>query len=183
MTPLAGFVAAIIAGWIVRDPRRAAAAVVIPFLIVLAMQTWSIAAGDGVSPPSTVTPFSGAIGYYVFQAVFLGLAVGIAAELAALLRARKPASDRAGAGRRMVLATALLAGLAVVFDAVWLLVSAPVRHHSASGAPPLQGLAGIGLCIVAFGVLSGLTIRERRAAARAKLASDGPSAVMAGERG
>ena len=26
MTPLAGFVAAIIAGWIVRDPRRAAAA-------------------------------------------------------------------------------------------------------------------------------------------------------------
>ena len=53
MTPLAGFVAAIIAGWIVRDPRRAVPAVVIPFLIVLTMQTWGIAAGDGVSPPST----------------------------------------------------------------------------------------------------------------------------------
>src|SRR5271169_974503 len=58
MTPLAGFIAAIIAGWIVRDPRRAAATVVVPFLIVLAMQTWGIAAGYGVSPPSTVTPFS-----------------------------------------------------------------------------------------------------------------------------
>jgi hypothetical protein len=183
MTPLAGFVAAIIAGWIVRDPRRTVAAVVIPFLIVLTMQTWGIAAGDGVSPPSTVTPISGAISYYVFQAVFLGFALGIAAELATLRRARKPASDRAGAGRRMALAAALLAGLAVAFDAVWLLVSAPVRHHSASGAPPLQGLAGIGLCVVAFAVLSALTIRERRSAARAKLASTGPSAVMAGERG
>lgn len=40
MTPLAGFVAAIIAGWIIRDPRRAAAAVIVPFAAVLAAQTW-----------------------------------------------------------------------------------------------------------------------------------------------
>ncbi len=182
MTPLAGFVAAIIAGWIVRDPRRAAAVTLVPFLIVLAMQTWDIAAGDGVSPPSTVTPFPGAIGYYVFQVIFLGLALGIAAELAVLRRARKPAGDSTGAGRRMALAAVLLAGLAVVFDASWLLDTAPVRHHSADGAPPAQGLAGIGLCIVTFVVLSVLTIRNRRAA-RAKLAGTGASAVMAGERG
>jgi hypothetical protein len=182
MTPLAGFVAAIIAGWIVRDPGRAAATVVIPFVIVLAMQTWDIAAGDGVSPPSTVTPFPGAISYYVFQVIFLGLALGIAAELAVLRRARKPADDRTGAGRRMALVAVLLAGLAVVFDAIWLLDTAPVRHHSADGAPPAQGLAGIGLCIVTFVVLSVLTIRNRRAA-RAKLAGTGASAVMAGERG
>jgi hypothetical protein len=181
MTPLAGFVAAIIAGWFVRDPRRAAATVVVPFLIVLTMQTYSIAAGYGVSPPSTVTPFSGAISYYVFQAAFLALALGIAAELAALREARKPADDRAGAGRRMALAVALLAGLAVVLDAGWALESAPVAHHSAEGSPPPQGLAGIGLCIVTFAVLSVLTIRKRRAAARTKLAGAETSAVMAGE--
>jgi hypothetical protein len=182
MTPLAGFAAAIVAGWFVRDPRRAAATVVLPFLIVLTMQTWGIAAGYGVSPPSTVTPFSGAISYYVFQAVFLGLALGIATELAALRRARKPEHDRAGAGRRMALAAALLSGLAIVFDAGWALESAPVVHHSAEGSPPPQGLAGIGLCVVTFAVLSVLTVRNRRAAA-AKLAAADTSTVMAGERG
>jgi hypothetical protein len=181
MTPLAGFVAAIIAGWFVRDPRRAAGTVVIPFLIVLTMQTWGIAAGYGVSPPSTVTSFPGAIGYYVFQVIFLGLALGIAAELAALRRARKPEHDRDGAGRRMALATALLAGVAIVFDAGWALESAPVAHHSANGSPPPQGLAGIGLCVVTFAVLSMLTVRNRRTA-KARLASTGAGTVLAGER-
>ena len=65
MTPLAGFIPAIIAGWLIRDPRRAAAAVVVPFLAVLAVQTWSIADGYGHSPPSTITSFPGrwAIGW------------------------------------------------------------------------------------------------------------------------
>ena len=53
MTPLAGFVAAILAGWIIREPRRAAAAVLVPFLAVLAVQTWTLASGYGVNPPST----------------------------------------------------------------------------------------------------------------------------------
>ena len=54
MTPLAGFVAAILAGWIIREPRRAAAAILVPFLAVLAVQTWTLAAGHGDNPPSTI---------------------------------------------------------------------------------------------------------------------------------
>jgi hypothetical protein len=61
------------------------------------------------------------------------------------------------------------------------LVSAPVAHHSAQGAPPPQGLIGIGLLIVSVAVLSVLTIRDRRAARQARLAA-GAGAVMAGER-
>ena len=50
MTPLAGFVAALIAGWIIRDPRRAAITATVPFLIVMIVQTLGIDAGDAVSP-------------------------------------------------------------------------------------------------------------------------------------
>jgi len=181
MTPLTALIAGLAAGWLVRGPRRAAAAAIVPYLIVLAMQTYSLAAGYGVSPPSTVDALPGAIGYYVFQAVFLALGAGIAAELAALRRARRPAHPGAGAGRRMVLVSALLAGLAIVFDAGWALTSAPVAHHSAQGGPPPQGLAGIGLCIVTFAALSVLTIRNRRSA-RAKPAGAGAAAAMAGDR-
>ena len=81
MTPWAGFVAAIVAGWIVRDPRRAVATVIVPFLVVLATQSWMIAAGRAVSPPSTVTQFPSCLGYWIIQAIFLALALGIAAEL------------------------------------------------------------------------------------------------------
>ena len=181
MTPLAGFVAAIIAGWIIRDPRRAAITATVPFLIVMIVQTLSIDAGDGHSPPSTVYPISGAISYYVVQAILLGFTLGIATELAAVRRARMPADDRAGAGRRTALAAAVLAGLTVIVEAALLLVAAPVPHHSAEGAPPAQGLIGIGLFIVTLAVLSVLVIRDRRAAGRAKLAA-GAGAVMASER-
>ena len=181
MTPLAGFVAAIIAGWIIRDPRRAAITATIPFLIVTIVQTLGIDAGDGHSPPSTVYPLSGAISYYVVQAIILGFTLVIAAELAEVRRARMPASDRTGVGRRTALAAAVLAVLTAVTWAVWVLVSAPVSHHSAQGAPPPAGLIGIGLLIVSTAVLSVLTIRDRRAARRARLAT-GAGAVMAGER-
>jgi hypothetical protein len=181
MTPLAGFVAAIIAGWIIRDPRRAAITATIPFLIVMIVQTLGIDAGDGHSPPSTVYPISGAISYYVVQAILLGFTLVIATELAAVRRARMPASDRAGVGRRTALAAAVLAVLTAVTWAVSVLVSAPVAHHSAQGAPPPQGLIGIGLLIVSVAVLSVLTIRDRRAARQARLAA-GAGAVMAGER-
>ena len=92
-----------------------------------------------------------------------------------------PASDRAGAGRRTALAAAVLAVLTAVTWAVWVLTEAPVVHHSSSGAPPPQGLIGIGLLIVSLAVLSVLTVRDRRAAKRVSAAT-GASAVMAGER-
>ncbi len=184
MTPLAGFVAALIAGWIIRDPRRAAITATVPFLIVMIVQTLAIDAGDGVSPPSTVYPISGgAISYYVVQAILLGFTLAIATELAAVRRARMPASDRAGAGRRTALAAAVLAVLTAATWAVWAMVAAPVAHHSSEGSPPAQGLIGIGLLIVSVAVLSELTIRDRRAAKRARLAtSTAAGAVMAGER-
>lgn len=182
MTPLAGFAAAIIAGWIIRDPRRAAITATIPFLIVMIVQTVVLAVGDDVSPPSTVYKWPGVIGYYGVQAILLAFTVGIATELAAARRARMPAGDRAGAGRRTARAAALLAGLTVVTMAAWVLDAAPVRHHSGSGAPPPQGLIGIGLCIVTFAALSVVTIRDRRAAARARL-SAGTGPLVAGERG
>jgi hypothetical protein len=58
MTPLAGFVLAVVAGWITRDGRRAAAIIIIPFLAMTALQTYGIADGRGVSPPSTVWPLA-----------------------------------------------------------------------------------------------------------------------------
>jgi hypothetical protein len=181
MTPLAGFVAAIIAGWMIRDPRRAAAAVVLPFLAVLAAQTWILASGRGINPPSTVTPFSHAIGYWVFQAIFLAFSVGIAAELSALRRARSAADDDAQAGRRTMWAGALLAGLTAVFLLGYLLDSSPVRHHNANSPLPLSGAIGIVLLVGTLAVLSVLTIRERRARAK-ELAGTSPSAAVAAGR-
>src|SRR5579871_966979 len=177
MTPLAGFVAAIIAGWIIRDPRRAAITATVPFLIVMIVQTLGLDAGYGVSPPSTVYPINGtSISYYVVQAILLAFTLGIAIELAAVRRARMPADDRAGAGRRTALAAAVLAVLTAVTCAVWVLIEAPVAHHSSTGAPPPQGLIGIGLLIVSLAALSVLTVRDRRVAKRVSPAT-GASAV------
>ncbi len=182
MTPLAGFVAALIAGWIIRDPRRAAITATVPFLIVMIVQTLGIDAGDGVSPPSTVYPINGSsLGYYVVQAILLAFTLAIATELAGVRRTRMPAGDRAGAGRRTALAAAVLAVLTAVAWAVWVMISAPAAHHSSTGSPPPQGLIGIGLMIVSVAVLTVLTVRDRRAAKRVSPAT-GAGAVMAGER-
>src|ERR1700685_492596 len=97
MTPLAGFVAAVIAGWILRDPRRAAAAVLVPLLAVLAAQTWTLASGRGINPPSTPNTVS----YWVFQVIFLAFALGIATQLASWRRARPAADDAPGRDCRL----------------------------------------------------------------------------------
>jgi hypothetical protein len=168
MTPWAGFVAAIVAGWIVRDPRRAAATVVVPFLVVLATQSWMIAAGRAVSPPGTVTSFPQSLGYWLVQAIFLALAFGIAAQLSSWRRARTLADGGTGRGRgapraQVARALVLLAVLTAVFEVGYLLDSSPVRDHSGNGAPPAQGVVGILLCAGTFAVLTVLTIRARRA--------------------
>jgi hypothetical protein len=165
MTPWAGFVAAIVAGWMVRDPRRAVATVIVPFLVVLATQSWMIASGRAVSPPSTVTQFPSCLGYWLVQAIFLALALGIAAELSSLRGALPAASAQVGR------ASVLLAVLTVVFEVGYLLDSSPVRDHSGNGAPPAQGVVGILLCAGTFAVLSVLTIRARRAIASQRRAS------------
>ena len=183
MTPLAGFVAAILAGWIIREPRRAAAAVLVPFLAVLAVQTWSLAAGHGDNPPSTVHGVS----YWVVQAIILAFALGITTQLAIVLRARSaagdPASDAAGASRRGLQATAVLLVLTAAFVIGFVLESKPVLHHNASSPLPWYGAAGILACVASLVVLTVLHILQRRTDARQqRLAAASPGAAVAGGR-
>src|SRR5215469_2399862 len=183
MTPIAGFVIAIIAGWIVRDPRRAAAAVVAPYLAVVAAQSWILASGRGVSPPSTVTGWPELIGYWAVQAVFLALAIGIAAELGILRRRRMAPDDAsAGAGHRITLASGVLAAVTAVFVVAYLLDSAPVSRHVAGGTPPVQGYVGMLLCIVTFLALSVVTFLGRRSASTELAAADTTTADAGGGR-
>jgi hypothetical protein len=162
MTPITGFVIAIIAGLMVRSPRRAAAVVVVPYLAVAAAQSWMIASGRGISPPSTVTGWPDLIGYWLVQLIFFLLPLGIAAELAAL-RARRADPDAVAAGMRrsLIRASAVEATLTVAFLIGYLLDSAPVQHHSADGSPPAQGFIGMVLCLGTFVVLSVLAFRGR----------------------
>jgi cytochrome bd-type quinol oxidase subunit 2 len=159
-----GFIIAIVSGWLVHDARKAAVTVVLPFLGVLAVGTWLIAAGHDDSPPSTVSQFPQAIGFWTVQVVLLALVLGIAAMLGSLRAQHDLLRDRAGnAGRRAALATAILVMAAAVYALVTVLGSAPVRHHSASGSPPLIEVVGWALSAVSFGALAIVTVRRRRA--------------------
>jgi hypothetical protein len=178
MTPLAGFIAAILAGWIIREPRRAAAAILVPFLAVLAVQTWTLAAGHGDNPPSTIN----AVSYWVVQAIILALALGIATQLASVLRARSAAGDGAGASRRALQATAvLLAATAASLTGI-VLDSKPVLHHNANSPLPWYGAAGILACVASLVVLTVLRTRQRRAGARQQLAAASPGTIVASGR-
>jgi hypothetical protein len=178
MTPLAGFIAAILAGWIIREPRRAAAAILVPFLAVLAVQTWTLAAGHGDNPPSTIN----AVSYWVVQAIILAIALGIATQLASVLRARSAAGDGAGASRRALQATAvLLAATAASLTGI-VLDSKPVLHHNANSPLPWYGAAGILACVASLVVLTVLRTRQRRAGARQQLAAASPGTTVASGR-
>ncbi len=159
---MAGFIIAVIAGWLVPNGRRAAAVVIIPWLAVLTEQTWILAAGRDDTPPSTVYQLPGAIGFWLVQAVVLAVSLGIAWQLGALRarRSRRPdAADRAR--RQAAIASSLLAAAATVFITVSVLTSAPVHHHSATGSPPPVELIGWALSLVTFAALSVATIRRR----------------------
>ncbi len=161
MTGVVGIVLAVVAGWFVGERRQVVTAVVPPFLAVLAIQTWGIASGRAVSPPSTVTGFPGLIGYYLVQVVILALALGIALQLSAL---------RFG-GSRLVESRPTLALVvnvvlsALVFSAFRLERSAldpgSVTHHTQSGSPPVLGVAGIALAFLTCAALGFVTLRRR----------------------
>jgi hypothetical protein len=180
MTPIAGFIIAIIAGWLVPSGRRAAAVVVIPWLAVLAEQTWILAAGRGHSPPSTVSQLPGAIGYWLVQVALLAVALSIAWLLGALRAHRPQRPDAAGRPRRpAAIASGLLATAAAVFVVVGVLTSAPVHHHLAGGSPPAIGFIGMALELVTVAALGVATIMRRRAAARAAISVAGPTVTAA----
>jgi hypothetical protein len=175
MTPIAGFIIAIIAGWLVPSGRRAAAIVVIPWLAVLAEQTWILAAGRGHSPPSTVSQLPGAIGYWLVQLALLTVALSIAWLLGALRAPRQQRPDAAGRARRQAaIASGLLATAAAVFVVVGVLTSAPVHQHLANGSPPAIGF-GMALELVTVAALGVATIMRRRAA----ISTAGPSVTTA----
>ncbi len=183
MTPLAGFVAAILAAWIIREPRRAAAAIIVPFLAVLAVQTWTLASGRGNNPPSTPQGVS----YWIFQAIALAFALGIATQLAIILRARSAAGDKQddeGAARRAPQATALLLVLAAAFVVGVVLTSPPVLHHNPNSPLPLTGVVGILALVGGLVVVTVLHLIQRRAGARQrKLAvGDNTATPVAGGR-
>ncbi len=148
---------------------------------MLAAQTWIIADGRAVSPPATVSQFPQAIGYWLVQAAFLALALGIAG----LLAARRAAGVRPGAGgarRRWAVTAAALAAATAVFTPLYLLTSHLVHHHAAQGAPPALGVAGMVLCVVTFAVLGAAALRRRRAAAKARSADAGTGVAAAAAR-
>jgi hypothetical protein len=170
MTVIAVFVLAVFAGWIVREPRRAAATVLVPYLAMVAVQTWGLANGYGINPPSTVTPFSGAISYYVVQLVFGLVAMAIAAELAVLRahsQAGRAAAPDAGPWYRAAVASAICDTGVFVLLVGSLANAKLVSHHSTSGGMPLAATIGILLCLVGvigFGIAAlRVTIKARRA--------------------
>jgi hypothetical protein len=171
MTPIAGFIIAVIAGLVVCRGRRAALVVAVPWLIVLVYQSWYIASGRAASPPSTVTDFRSAIGYWLVQVVIVAPALGIAAQLGEFAsRGRDFAPG--GLARRSWIATGLgvaVSVIAILCGFVWFRQQGGTvyaGHHSADGSPPLIGALGILLSYLTCAGLGVATIRARHAAKR-----------------
>jgi hypothetical protein len=167
VTGLVGIFLGLSAGWLVANRRHMALAVVLPFLVILGVQTWRLAAGDGVSPPSTVTAFPGLIGYYVVQLITLGLALGVADQIRT--RRHPATSDRrfAETDRRQLTA-------ALVANVVWcgavvlafrldrhLFDPGSVTTHTGNGSPPVFGVLGILSSVVVFAALGAMSLRRR----------------------
>jgi hypothetical protein len=168
MTGTVGFLLAVVAGWLVAERSQVVKAVVLPFLAILAVQTWSIGSGRGVSPPSTVTAFPGSIGYYVVQVIILALALGVALQISALRFGGHGSQAGSTDGRSR---TAL--ALVVNGSACALVVAAfafghsifdpgSVTHHRASGSPPVLGIAGIVVSVVLCAALGCVSLWRRR---------------------
>jgi hypothetical protein len=185
MTPIAGFIIAIIAGLTVRNARRATAVALIPWLVVLGYQSWYIASGRAVSPPSTVTDFPSAIGYWLVQLIILAPCLGIAAQLGASGSGLHPLG-RDGLVRRAWIATSVslaVAVLVILCGFVWFRQQGGtvyVAHHSADGSPPVIGIVGLLMSFATCGVLAVMTLRRRRLARAGQPASSRQEAATTG---
>lgn len=135
--------------------------VTLPFLVVLGIQTWGIAAGRGVSPPSTVTAFPGLVEYYIVQVIILALALGIALQVSAL---RFHGSTSHGSQPTVALVVNLLLSALVVLGFQLdrpLFDPGSVSRHSSSGSPPVLGVAAIALSFVTCAGLGCVTLWRR----------------------
>ena len=135
MTPIAGFSIAVIAGLMVHRGRRAALVVAVPWLLVLVYQSWYIASGRAISPPSTVTDFPSALGYWLVQAIILAPALGIAALLGGFGSRRRDV-DPGDLARRSWIASGL--GIAVAVIVILCRVGRPAAgRHGVRGPAPV----------------------------------------------
>jgi hypothetical protein len=172
MTPIAGFIIAVIAGLVVRRGRRAALVTAVPWLIVLVYQSWYIASGRAVSPPSTVTDFPSAIGYWLVQVIIVAPALGIAALLGGF-GSRRRRFDPGDLARWSWIATGLgvtVSVIVILCGFVWFREQGATVYagrHSSDGSPPLIGTLGILLSYLTCAGLGVATIRARLAAKRA----------------
>jgi hypothetical protein len=157
MTGEVGILLAVAAGLLLAERRQVVNAVAIPFAAVLAIQTWAIHAGHGVSPPDTVTQ----AGYWVVQALIFGCALGIAVQLSALRFrcAARPVSVMFAYAIGAALALLVVVGnlVRVVAADQWTVV-----HHSSTGSPPLLGVLGILALVLGFVGLGCVTLWQRR---------------------
>ena len=187
MTPIAGLILAVIAGFMVQNGRRAAAVVLAPWLVVLAYQSWYIASGRAISPPSTVTQFPSAIGYWLVQVIILAPALGIAAQLGGSELRRHPVSAVVLA-RRAWMASAFGVAVAVVVIVFGFVLfphqggTVGAGHHSANGSPPLIGMVGILGSYIGCAALGVRTLLRRRISKRAEPVTPVPSAATAAAR-
>jgi hypothetical protein len=188
MTGLVGIFLAVTAGWIVSSRRQLLVAIGAPFIVVLIVQTWGIAAGKGVSPPSTVTGWPGLIGYYIVQVIIFGLAFG-AADQIRMRRVRRAdhRSTEAEQVHQMRKALAINSGICVVALLAFLadhplFDPGSVTKHKASGSPPVLGVGGILASAVVFGVLGVMTLMSRRSRS-ADLPASQPQGQAVGQIG
>jgi hypothetical protein len=169
MTGLVGIFLALAAGWLIADRRRLAIGIALPYLAVAVVQTWNLAAGNGVNPPSTVNAFPGAIGYYIAQLIILGFAIGAGDQIRMRRHNSESGALPAEVGRRQ-LRTALVVNVvlsAVVIGAFKLdrplLDPGTVATHTGNGSPPVFGVLGTLSTAIVFIVLGAITLWHRRA--------------------
>ncbi|MGA8678894.1 MAG: hypothetical protein ABSB54_05765 [Acidimicrobiales bacterium] len=173
MTPIAGLIIAMIAGFMVANGRRAASVVLVPWLVVLAYQSWYIASGRAISPPSTVTQFPSTIGYWFVQVIILAPALGIAAQLGASASRRRAVSASVLARRAWVASALCVAAAVVVIVFGFVLFphqggTVAAGHHNANGSPPLIGMVGILGSYIGCAALGVSTLVRRRTSKHAE---------------
>jgi hypothetical protein len=164
MTGAFGILLALVAGWMVSQRRGMVVAVIVPFLGILAAQTWYIDSGHASSPPSTVQG-TAMIGYYLVQVIILGLALGAANQLR--IRRNRTRSRAGEHPWSAVTALVVNAVVAVVLVGADLSIALGLEHgthaHPAQGTPPAIGILGVLLSAVAFVGLAMANRRDRRA--------------------
>ena len=168
MTPFAAFMIALIAGLSVRGTRRAVLSAIPPWLAVLLVQTWSLAAGLEQNPASTIAEPS----YWIVQLIALGFLVCIAAGLAQLRSwhtKRVGFHKSAAADNQSRWRSAMAEGLAIVIAAGVSLASLRTDVYRVELAPPgalhgipLTGAVGLAACLITVAALGIAWLRASR---------------------